>query len=394
MNSRKSLLSAAAAVGAVVAFAGLPAGLALAGTSARVPCSGPGGGAAGLVAAINAANAAGGGAISLAPRCTYTLTAADNNSFGGNGLPVITTPITIAGANATIARSSAQHFRIFEVDGPGGSLAASALTITGGDVGGPGGGVFNDAGTLRLNASVVTGNASEGAMMSAGGGIASGTIGTGPVGTLVLNATAVTGNTTTGGGGGILNHAGTATLNGSHVSGNTAGNGGGIASGPGDPESPITGSSLTLNGSRVDHNTATAGGGEGAAGGIANGGLAVIRGSSVDHNSAPGGIGGGIGNHGTMTIAGSQITGNTAPSDSSGAPGIGGGIANANFGIPPTGGSGILTIKGSKITGNSASGSGGGILNQDGTVTLTGTQVAGNTPDNCEPPGTIAGCTG
>ena len=102
----------------------------------------------GLVAAINAANAASGGAISLAPKCTYTLTAANNNSFGGNGLPVITTPITIAGANATIARSSAQntpHFRIFEVDGPGGSLAASALTITGGDVGGPGGGVFNNA---------------------------------------------------------------------------------------------------------------------------------------------------------------------------------------------------------------------------------------------------------
>ena len=397
MNTRKSVLNAAVAAGAVVAFAGLPAGMALAGTSVNVPCSGPGGGAAGLVAAIKAANAAGGGAISLAPRCTYTLTAADNNSFGGNGLPVITTPITIAGAHATIARSSAQNtprFRILEVDGPGGSLAASALTITGGNVGGPGGGVFNNAGTLRLNASVVSGNASQGAMMSAGGGIASGTIGTGPLGTLVLNATAVTGNTTTGGGGGILNHAGTATLNASQVSGNTAGNGGGIASGPGDPESPITGSSLTLNGSRVDHNTATAGGGEGAAGGIANGGLAVIRGSSVDHNSAPGGIGGGIGNHGTMTIAGSQITGNTAPSDSSGAPGIGGGIANANFGIPPTGGSGILTIKGSKITGNSASGAGGGIVNQDGTVTLTGTLVAGNAPDNCEPPGTITGCTG
>ena len=77
-----------------------------------------------------------------------------------------------------------------------------------------------------------------------------------------------------------------------------------------------------------------------------------------------------------------------------GAPGTGGGIANASFGIPPTGGSGVLTIKGSKITGNSASGSGGGIVNQDGTVTLTGTRVAGNTPDNCEPPGTITGCTG
>src|SRR5262245_35097051 len=37
---------------------------------------------------------------------------------------------------------------------------------------------------------------------------------------------------------------------------------------------------------------------------------------------------------------------------------------------------------------------GGGLVNQDGTVTLRGTRVAGNTPDNCEPPGTISSCTG
>ncbi len=349
-----------------------------------------GGGAAGLIAAINTANAAGGGTITLAPKCTYTLTTANNDSFGGNGLPVITTRITIAGAHSTIARSSTEQFRILEVDGPGGNLTLSALTITGGDVGGPGGGMFNNAGTLRLNASVVTGNASEGGMMSAGGGIASGTIGTGPVGTLVLNASQVTGNTTSGDAGGILNHAGTAILNASRVSGNTSGSGGGIASGPGNPDSPVSGSSLTLNGSRVDHNTATEAGS--TAGGIANGGLAVIRGSSVDHNSAS--LGAGIGNHGTMTITGSQITGNTAPTDSAGTTGVGGGIANADLGFPPTGGSGVLTIKGSKITGNFASGSGGGIVNQDGTVTLTGTLVAGNVPDNCEPPGTITGCIG
>jgi hypothetical protein len=54
----------------------------------------------------------------------------------------------------------------------------------------------------------------------------------------------------------------------------------------------------------------------------------------------------------------------------------------------------VLTIKDSKITDNFASGSGGGIVNQGGTVTLKGTKVAGNVPDNCEPPGTIAGCTG
>jgi len=103
------------------------------------------------------------------------------------------------------------------------------------------------------------------------------------------------------------------------------------------------------------------------------------------------GPGGGIANHGTMTISGAKITGNTAPTDSSNNPGIGGGIANANSGIP---GSGVLTINGSKITGNSASGGGGGIINMGGTVTLKGTKVTGNVPDNCEPPGTITGCTG
>jgi hypothetical protein len=265
-------------------------------------------------------------------------------------------------------------------------------------------------------------------------------------GTLTLNSSAVTGNTTEADAGGILNRAGTAVLNASRVSYNTSGSGGGIASGPGNPDSPVTGSSLILNGSRVDHNTAAEGGGEASGGGIANGGSAVLRGSSVDHNSAPGGAGAGIFNHGTMTITGSQITGNTAPTDSAGNAGIVGGIANVNFGIPPSGGSGVLIMNGSTVSGNSASGfggglgnapdstatitgssvsgnsagefgggivnfgdlamtgsrvldntaaAGGGIANQEGgTVTLTGTRVAGNSPDNCEPPGTIAGCTG
>jgi hypothetical protein len=395
MKARKSLLSATVVTGALVALAGLPAGTALAGTggtSGKVPCSGKGGGAAGLVAAITTANAAGGGAIRLAPGCTYKLSAADNSGpLGDNGLPVVTTPITITGAHSTIARSGAQPFRIAEVDGPGGSLTLTGLTLTGGDDVGPGGAVFNNAGTLTLNFSAVTGNASEGGMMSAGGGIASGTVGNGPVGTLVLNASVVSGNTTTGGGGGILNHAGTATLNASRVSGNAAANGGGIASGPGNGGAPGSGSSLTLNGSSVDHNTTTAGGGAPAGGGIANGDIAVIRGSVVAGNTAPGGLGAGILNHGTMTISGSLVKGNSAQADSSGNPGVGGGIANLNAGVP---GSGVLTIKGGAVIGNSASGSAGGIANQGGTVTLKGTLVARNVPDNCEPPGTIAGCVG
>src|SRR5437868_13810796 len=54
--------------------------------SVKVPCSA---GGAGLVAAVNTVNAAGGGSINLASGCTYSLTTASNPAVGGNGLPVV-----------------------------------------------------------------------------------------------------------------------------------------------------------------------------------------------------------------------------------------------------------------------------------------------------------------
>ena len=76
-------------------------------------------------------------------------------------------------------------------------------------------------------------------------------------------------------------------------------------------------------------------------------------------NRAVGGIGGGILNHGVATIAGSQISGNAAPDDSFGDQGIGGGIANVNFGVD---GTGVLSITGGQITKNSSD-LGGGLAN-------------------------------
>jgi hypothetical protein len=72
------------------------------GPGTHVPCAGQ----AALVAAINAANTAGGGKITLAPHCDYQLTTADN---GENGLPVITTKITIEGRHATIEGTGSVH---------------------------------------------------------------------------------------------------------------------------------------------------------------------------------------------------------------------------------------------------------------------------------------------
>ncbi len=483
------MLGTATGAGALLAVAVLPAGAAVAGTSVTVPCTNQGA----LVAAVNAANAAGGGTISLAAGCHYMLTTADN---GENGLPVVTTRIAVNGNSATIDGTSA--VRVFEIDGPGGNLSVQNLTITGGSADN-GGGIENVGGTVTLNHSQVTGNAAT----QAGGGIASATFDPSSVARLTLNNSAVTGNQQTLGpqdnnalgGGGIINILGTVTLNGSQVNkntaqgfvgggiangdyinfsatssfltlngsqvngntapnaggggiqdllgtvtvnssqvnGNTSLNGGGIASGNGNGGIPPLTSHLVLSKSQVNGNTATApapqpgsqGGPPIAAGGIANGGDAVLSSTQVDNNTASHTSGAGIVNHGTMTLNKSEVNGNTAagtglfasgggiisaqgPPGSVGtvltlnnskvnnntAGGDGGGIAN---GVPLPGPmpliGGQLTLNHSQVTGNTAS-HGGGIFNNGGTVTLSATSVTGNNPDNCEPPGTIPGCTG
>jgi hypothetical protein len=413
---------------AILLLAAVPAAQASSGTT--VPCSGPGGGPAGLIAAISTANASGGAMINLAAGCTYALTAANNTNpmLGDNGLPVITSRIILNGFGTTIAGNDTS-FRILMVTGSG-NLTLQGLAVTGGNTGGLGGGIFNLEGTLTLDHSNVTGNASEGAMMSAGGGIASGTLGAGPLGTTTLNFSQVNGNTTSGSGGGILNHAGALTLNASQVNGNTAAvGGGGIASGTGGMGG--NGSSmLTVNFSQVNGNTSN-GGPLAGAGGIANGGTAIINASQVNGNTAPGAFGGGILNHGAMTINLSQVDNNATPPASPGGQGGGGGIANLNItpltGVPD---SGILTVNLSQVRNNSAGGPGGGILEDGvnpgdslgapgGPLTLKASQVTGNTaaegggiyassgspvalkltlvarnvPDNCFPLGGIPGCT-
>jgi hypothetical protein len=491
-----SPLRLATGTGAVLlVFAFAPVTAASASPTVFVPCSS---GAVGLTNAINAANGSGGGTISLAPGCTYALTAPNN---GENGLPVVITPISVFGNGATITGSGA--VRIFEVDGPGGNLSLRNITLTGGSASDFGGAIFNSSATVTLNQSVVTGNSA----VTAGGGIASGTFGPNTA-SLTLNSTLVTNNTSPGtgnfdgsgggivnaqgnatlnfsrvsnnfaggpsgggiatgnlmgspgptsqlklnfsqvnnntapnaGGGGIQNLAGNVQLNVSQVNGNTSLNGGGIASGNGaggGPGGPPPGTaSLSLFFSQVNGNTATApvpapgpmSGPPIAAGGIANGGNAVISGSEVEGNTATTTSGAGIVNHGTMTLNFAEVSGNTAAGK--GGTASGGGIVNANVG-PLTGApvSGVLTINFSTVNGNSAGGFGGGILNGlpnpkmpiTGTLTMNGSAVIGNTaglggggiysvpggavslkatlvsgnlPDNCEPTASIAGCTG
>jgi hypothetical protein len=443
-----------------------------------------------LVAAIGAANTGGGGTLNLAHGCDYRLTASPDSSE--NGLPPITTAITINGKHATIDGTGS--FRVFEVDGPGGNLSVRQLDITGGFVEDFGGGIANVGGTVTLDHVRVSGNsagAAGGGIANAtfdpssvatltvrhssvshnqqtqppsqdesgglggggianvdgtakldhaqvnansaqggvGGGIASGDyLGSGGATVLTLNHSQVNGNVAPhAGGGGVQNLLGTATLNHSQVNGNTSLNGGGIASG--NQGNPSATAELKLNHSTVNGNTATAGpGGEGppvAAGGIANGSVAVLNHSRVDNNKAPNGLGAGIVNHGGMTLKHSEVNRNTAAA--SGFAGSGGGILNAQG--PPGTTPAVLILDRSRVNGNSAGGygggiangvplpagpppliggdvtlthshvmhnhaaHGGGIFNNGGTVTLSSSQVTGNQVDNCEPTNSIAGCT-
>src|ERR1700759_1532280 len=155
MRARRfSRIGAATACMAVVALFSVAG--ASASTTINVPCSGQ----SALVAAINATNTAGGGTINLARGCEYDLRSVDNS--GENGLPVITTAIKINGRDATI--DGTNSVRVFEVDGPTGSLSANELTITRGsaDVGG---GIANFGGTVWLDKTHVIGNSA----MVAGG---------------------------------------------------------------------------------------------------------------------------------------------------------------------------------------------------------------------------------
>jgi hypothetical protein len=352
--------------------------------STNVSCAA---GGAGLVAAVNAVNTAGGGSINLDSGCRYSLTSANNSTFGNTGLPVVVTSVTINGKGATIAGNSS-NFRIVAIDGSsGGALTLNGVTITGGKVSGPmaagsGGGIADVGGTLTLNNALVTQNSAS----SAGGGIAAAN------GTVTLNKSEVSWNTVPSaagsGGGGILSMASTLTVNNSTVDHNSGPGGGGIASGNGQGGgSP---SSITLNHSVISFNTAS-GNPMSGGGGISNGGTLESNNSEIVNNSAPGETGGGLLNHVTAMLNHTVVSGNTAQG------GLGGGIVNAIFfdGQPtPT-----LVLNNSDVTGNSAD-VGGGIVNTSfaetapaGTVTLHHTDVSGNSPNNCVPVGSIAGCT-
>ncbi|MEW2260071.1 hypothetical protein [Streptomyces sp. NPDC047869] len=403
------------AVVGLAAIAGMlfPALPAYAG-STHVPCS-----VQALVKAISAANASpGADTLRLERKCTYRLLTPNN---AGNGLPTITSRITIDGNGATITRArSAPDFRILHV-GVAGDLTLNKTTISGGVAtdcpGAPsppfppgivcGGGIDNQ-GVLTVNHSRVINNAASSAVYVEGGGIDS----DGPSAT--LNDTEVSGNTvqytgtevSVAAGGGIAND-GPVTINRSRVHHNTTSvraNTGSFATG-----AIAVFAQLTIKGSTISDNRSSAPGGT-ARGAVNNSATVTVTDTIFRNNTAdaPHGTanGGAVANGGTMSLTDSLITGNTATAKdgtvtgggisvspvgdltlsrttvrdnaatASGGTARGGGISNLLGGTVRTDQSGITKNSASAPGGGTAQG--GGIFNAIGSTTLNKSTVTDN----------------
>lgn len=210
-----------------------------------------------LIAAITAANGAGGGNVVLTPGCTYTLTASHSSGANGpNGLPIITTVITLTGDANVITRSTALQtpaFRIAEVSKTG-ELTVKLTTLSNGlAVTGGGGGILNYGATTLTNGALTNNTA----LLGDGGGLSNVNTPDGTAPAATFTGSTVSNNTATAGdGGGIHNgNRGTLTVTSSPVNNNTSlvGRGGGIAA------KNSTATSLTS--SPVSFNTATMGAG-------------------------------------------------------------------------------------------------------------------------------------
>jgi predicted outer membrane repeat protein len=354
--------------------------------AAYLPC-----GPAALVAGI--AGAGSGATLSLAPHCTYELTAA---------LPAVNQDLTIRGNGATIERSfspGVPDFSILTVNqgnlvisdlsfrnGGSGEIGAPLafgsaggaidnygnLTVTGGDFTSSstadGGAILNEFGNLSVRDAVFAGNAAVN-----GGAIENN-------GTMVVTNSTFTANTATSLGGAVAT-AGDATVSGGTFSGNTAESGGGMWS---TITAAVTGSDfrgdkaglgggvfndgfMTFTGGQLVSDTASY-----AGGGIYNDefGEATVTGTAFLRNTAL--FGGGMDNEDIAALSGSPMYGNSAGQ-------VGGGIYT----------DWVLTVADSQILRNVAAAGGGGIYNSSsfgppGYVALSDSAVLDNRPDNCE----------
>jgi uncharacterized repeat protein (TIGR01451 family) len=227
----------------------------------------------GLISAITSANSSGGGTLDLATGCTYTLASGSySGPTGTDGLPPITTAVTVHGEGSTITRTPpGSYFRLLEVTGAGSLTADHLSLLDGNDDSSYGGGALSNAGTVTLSDVTVSDNVAQ-----------------------------------SGIGGGAIYSSGSLTITGSTLSGNNSmmSNGGAV---------DANGGSLTVINDTLLNNYADASGGA-----VATDANATLTNDTVADNSTgtnPGAIyrGGGITVSLSNTVLDGNVGGNCPP---------------------------------------------------------------------------------
>lgn len=383
-----------------------------------VPCD-----AAALVAAVANANTSGGAhTLALAPNCTYTLTERASDAqlgfwLGANGLPLVTSDITILGNGAVVRRdpNASLPFRLIAVAGPVGSVPMESpqypatgtlrlqdLTLQGGlarggDGGNGGGGGAGVGGCVLVQGNLIlrgvtmtdcearggNGGGATGGLGGGGGGIGSngGTIGTGGWGGgggFLGNGGGATG-AAKGGGGGAVGNGGVGSGSDNGAGGGTTGAASGSTPGGNSIGAPwASGGALDTNGGN--------GGGGGAASTGSDGGNGGFGGGGGGGSGAGGfgGSGGGGGGGSTVGGAGGFGGGGGGSTNIGGTGGYGGGGGGGTTG----GSGGFAAGAGSTSGGGGGAGLGGAIFVGAGATlaldnsTLSGNRVAGGTSSN------------
>ncbi|MBX2999501.1 MAG: right-handed parallel beta-helix repeat-containing protein [Caldilineaceae bacterium] len=333
-----------------------------------------------LVDAIIAANtdtatggcAAGSGADTLTLQASVILYTAYDANY--NGLPPVTTEITIAGNGHTIGRNDDPFnlFRILTVEASG-ALTLNQAIISGGFPGSePGGGIHNSGALTVTNYSGIFQNRG-----GAGAGIYNS-------GALVLANSQVDSNYSdySGGAAGIAN-SGTLIASYSSVTGNRAG-AGVTNSGAALVANTIVGSNLhgvgIVNSGTLTVTDSSIGGNNG--GGIVNEVLAVatVTGSELLQSL----FGSGIGNSGALAVAntviGNNIYGPAILNTTTGVATVTDSILRNNQAMYGSGidSSGALTVTNSTISGNWVTVGGGGIRICGGEALVRNSTISGN----------------
>ncbi len=293
----------------------------------------PSGNVTALIAAINTANSNGEQNTINLEAGTYTLTAADNFSDDGNGLPLVTSVLTIQGMGAALTTIAAGvgGFRIVSVTSAG-TLTLDGITVRGGLVGTLGGGISSQ-GTVTIIRSTITQNQAVG-----------------------MNT-----------GGGSVFNTGRMSIIGSSISGIVSGRVGSQVGGGGIANY----GSLVISNSSINGSATFSGGG-----GIANFGSLVITNSQI---SGFAGRGGGVLSDGMLSVTNSTVA--RAISTTFG----GGGMLILG---------GQVTISNSTIANNNSEGEGGGLSITDGTVSLQNTILARNIGGHGQNAGLPDDCSG